>query len=470
MKKNKLYTGIVLLGLVVSIGLPSCQFVNKYKTPDIDSEGLYRNQASTDTTTIANIPWKEYFSDPVLQALIEEGINNNFDLKIAYTRIKQAEANLGIARAAYFPEVALVGSVTQNRQSIKMGKEKDVLGYHNENYALGISVGWELDLWGKLNRQSRSSYAQFLNSHAYRNLIQTSLVSNIATSYYSLLALDEKLHVTQEMIKLQKENVATMEAMLEAGLLNGAALEQSKTQLYDTETTVPDLISSIQQTENSICEMLGRKPGYVYRAKFSDQTVPQELAVGVPMQMLAKRPDVQQAELNFRSAFELTAAAQASFYPSVTLSNQSMIGYGATTLSKFFKPENIIANIVGSITQPLFAKKQLLGQLQIRKAQQEEALLTFEKTVLSAGQEVSNIMYTYETALSKDESRSNQVKAANNSVFFTQELLKAGEANYTEVLTAQQNLLQAQLGQVNDKLQQLQACVDLYRALGGGVE
>lgn len=470
MKKNKLYTGIVLLGLIVSIGLPSCQFVNKYKTPDIDSEGLYRSQASTDTTTIANIPWKEYFSDPVLQALIEEGINNNFDLKIAYTRIKQAEANLGIARAAYFPEVALVGSVTQNRQSIKMGKEKDVLGYHNENYALGISVGWELDLWGKLNRQSRSSYAQFLNSHAYRNLIQTSLVSNIATSYYSLLALDEKLHVTQEMIKLQKENVATMEAMLEAGLLNGAALEQSKTQLYDTETTVPDLISSIQQTENSICEMLGRKPGYVYRAKFSDQTVPQELAVGVPMQMLAKRPDVQQAELNFRSAFELTAAAQASFYPSVTLSNQSMIGYGATTLSKFFKPENIIANIVGSITQPLFAKKQLLGQLQIRKAQQEEALLTFEKTVLSAGQEVSNIMYTYETALSKDESRSNQVKAANNSVFFTQELLKAGEANYTEVLTAQQNLLQAQLGQVNDKLQQLQACVDLYRALGGGVE
>lgn len=470
MKKNKLYTGIVLLGLVVSIGLPSCQFVNKYKTPDIDSEGLYRSQASTDTTTIANIPWKEYFSDPVLQALIEEGINNNFDLKIAYTRIKQAEANLGIARAAYFPEVALVGSVTQNRQSIKMGKEKDVLGYHNENYALGISVGWELDLWGKLNRQSRSSYAQFLNSHAYRNLIQTSLVSNIATSYYSLLALDEKLHVTQEMIKLQKENVATMEAMLEAGLLNGAALEQSKTQLYDTETTVPDLISSIQQTENSICEMLGRKPGYVYRAKFSDQTVPQELAVGIPMQMLAKRPDVQQAELNFRSAFELTAAAQASFYPSVTLSNQSMIGYGATTLSKFFKPENIIANIVGSITQPLFAKKQLLGQLQIRKAQQEEALLTFEKTVLSAGQEVSNIMYTYETALSKDESRSNQVKAANNSVFFTQELLKAGEANYTEVLTAQQNLLQAQLGQVNDKLQQLQACVDLYRALGGGVE
>lgn len=470
MKKNKLYTGIVLLGLVVSIGLPSCQFVNKYKTPDIDSEGLYRSQASTDTTTIANIPWKEYFSDSVLQALIEEGINNNFDLKIAYTRIKQAEANLGIARAAYFPEVALVGSVTQNRQSIKMGKEKDVLGYHNENYALGISVGWELDLWGKLNRQSRSSYAQFLNSHAYRNLIQTSLVSNIATSYYSLLALDEKLHVTQEMIKLQKENVATMEAMLEAGLLNGAALEQSKTQLYDTETTIPDLISSIQQTENSICEMLGRKPGYVYRAKFSDQTVPQELAVGVPMQMLAKRPDVQQAELNFRSAFELTAAAQASFYPSVTLSNQSMIGYGATTLSKFFKPENIIANIVGSITQPLFAKKQLLGQLQIRKAQQEEALLTFEKTVLSAGQEVSNIMYTYETALSKDESRSNQVKAANNSVFFTQELLKAGEANYTEVLTAQQNLLQAQLGQVNDKLQQLQACVDLYRALGGGVE
>ena len=466
--KNKYIKGIVLLGLTASMGLTSCQVTSRYKSPEVNTDSLFRDKASTDTTTIADIPWREYFKDPILQGLIEEGLQNNFDLKIAVTRIQQAEANLGMAKAAYFPDISLVGQAEHSRSS-NGNKGKDVLGYHSTAYTLGISTSWELDIWGKLNRQSKAKYAQFLNSHAYHNLIKTSLVANIATSYYSLLALDEQLKITKETVTLLEESTTTMQALMEAGMLNGASVEQSKSLLYSTRVTIPDLESQVRQMENSISTLLGRKPGYVARTAISGQTIVPELASGIPAQMLAKRPDVQQAELDFRSAFELTHAARAAFYPSITLTS-GMIGYGANSLSNFFKPENIFANIIGGLTQPIFAKKQLTGNLKIAKAQQHEALLTFEKTVLSAGEEVSNILYSYESSLGKNEIRESQISSLNKAVDFTQELLKAGEADYTEVLTAEQNLLQAQLGQVSDKLEQLQYSVDLYKALGGGIK
>lgn len=469
MNKYKHTKGIILLGLTALIGLSSCQVMNQYKTPEIDTENLYREMNSSDTATIANIPWKDYFSDPYLVDLIEEGIGNNYNLQIAYTRIQQAEASLSIAKAAYFPDVALVGQVNQSRYS-NGERGKDVLAYPSTNYSLGVSASWELDIWGKLNRQSKAKYAQFLNSHAYKNLIQTSLIANIATSYYSLLALDEKLAITIETIKLMQENVETMEDLKNAGLQNGAAVEQSKSLLYSTQATIPDLESQIRQLENSISTMLGRKPGEISRQNIYEQQYPGQLEYGVPVQVLAKRPDVQQAELSFRSAFELTNAAQASFYPSITLSSGT-IGYATTnTLSNFFKPENLFANIIGGLTQPLFAKKQLTGNLKIAKAQQQEALLTFEQTVLEAGQEVTDIFYTFESSLRKNETRQKQIEASKNSVSYTQELLKAGVANYTEVLNAEQNLLSAQLNQVNDRLEQLQCTVNLYKALGGGIQ
>jgi len=465
---RKYIKGIVLLGVFLSIGLSSCQVLNKYKAPGVEVENLYREQSSTDTTTIANYPWRDFFKDELLVTLIEDGLNQNFDLQIAYLRIKQAEASLGMAKAAYFPDLALVGQVSHSRAS-NGTNGKDVLGYHATDYRLGAAVSWEIDIWGKLNRQHRAKYAQFLNSHAYKNLVLTSLIANIATSYYALLALDEQLKVTSETIELLKESVATMEALKEAGMQNGAAVEQSKALLYSTQVTVPNLESQIRELENSISFLIGRKSGVIIRSDIHMQETLSNLEYGIPAQMLAKRPDVQQSELSFRSAFELTNAAQASFYPSITLSS-SMIGYNAATLSNFFKPENIFASIVGGLTQPLFTKRQLIANYQIAKAQQQEALLTFEKTVLSASKEVSDILFSLESSLKKNEIRAKQVEASLNSVYYTKELLKAGEANYIEVLNAEQSFLSAQLNQVNDKLEQLQYGVTLYRALGGGVE
>lgn len=466
--KHNYIKGVVLLSVILSIGLSSCQVLNKYKTPEIDVEALYRDKFSTDTTTIANLPWREFFNDPFLVALIDEGIKQNFDLQIAYTRIQQAEASLGMAKAAYFPDLALIGQVSHNRVSTGTNG-KDVLGYGSTGYNLGIAVSWEADIWGKLNRQHRAKYAQFLNSHAYKNLVQTSLIANIATSYYTLLALDEQLKVTNETIELLKESVTTVEALKEAGMQNGAAVEQSKALLYSTQITVPDLESQIRELENTICLLVGKKSGTILRSHIYQQEMISDLQHGMPMQMLAKRPDVQQAELSFRAAFELTNAAQASFYPSIVL-NSSTIGYNASTLSNFFRPENLFASIVGGLTQPIFAKKQLIANYKIAKAQQKETLLTFEKTVLTAGKEVSDILFSLESSLKKNEIRAKQVEASLNSVNYTKELLKAAEANYIEVLSAEQNLLSAQLSQVNDKLEQLQLSVNLYRALGGGTE
>jgi NodT family efflux transporter outer membrane factor (OMF) lipoprotein len=469
MSRYKYIKGSTLLGFIILIGLPACQVINKYKTPEIDSDNLYGEMTSSDTTTIASIPWKEYFTDSFLILLIDEGIKKNYDLQIAYTRIQQAEANLSMAKAAYFPDISLAGQVEQSRFSNGSDGEK-MLGYHSTDYSLGVSVSWELDIWGKLNRQSRSKYAQFLNSYAYKNLIQTSLIANIALSYYSLLALDEQLAIIKETVDLLEENVETMEALKKAGLQNGAAVEQSKYLLYSTQASIPDLESQIRQMENSINTLLGRKPEKIERSSIYDQQYPTRLQYGVPVQMLAKRPDVQQAELSFRSAFELTNAAQASFYPSLTLSSSS-IGYATNnTLSNFFNPENIFANIIGGLTQPLFARKQLVGSLKIAKAQQQEALFAFEQTVLIAGQEVTDVLYTFESLLKKQKARELQVETGQRSVYFTQELLKAGDANYTEVLAAKQNLLSALISQVNDKLEQLQCTVVLYRALGGGTE
>lgn len=455
-----------ILVLFLVIGFTSCNVINKkYKSPEVNTQSLFRAEIK-DSNSIAAISWKEYFSDPILQKLIEEGLVKNYDLRIADEHIRQAEAGLLIAKGAFFPNVALVAQIQKNQYS----SSNKIFSTSKNQYSLGIATSWEADVWGKLNSQKKARYAQFMATGAYRNLIQTSLIANIATSYYALMALDEQLLVTKETVRLLEETTTTMEELMSAGYLNAAAVEQNKSLLYATKVSIPDLEINIRILEHTISLLLGREPGTIERSLLSEQNIVPDLKIGIPVQMLAQRPDVLQAELSFRSAFELTNVAQAYLYPSFTLNSGSMIGYGAGSFSGFFKPQNIFANIIGGLTQPIFAQNQLKGQLMIAKSQQKEALLNFEKTVLAAGKEVSDIFYTYNTSLTKNELRDKQVDALNKSVDYTKALLQAGEANYIEVLNAEQNLLKARLGRVSDKLEQLQASVGLYRALGGGIK
>jgi len=461
---------VIAVGVVLTAGVSSCQLVNKYQSPDVDTDNLYRVAGfdDRDTTTVASMPWSSYFTDPVLQGLIEEGLQYNFDMRGAILRIEEAEASLQTARAAYFPVAGIVGQVTHSRTSEKDGRV-DALGFGSNQYRLGVAVQWEADLWGKLNRQSRARYAQYLNSQEYKRLIQTSLISTIATSYYTLMALDEQLKISRETTGLLRESAESMQAMMDGGLLNAAAVEQSRALLASTQVSALNIEVAIRKLENSLSVTLGRKPGAIERPAFGVWKSPDApIQYGVPAQMLALRPDVRSAELQFRAAFELHNAAQASLYPSLTLNSGTMVGYGASSLSNFFQPENLLANIIGGLTQPIFAGNQLRAQLKITKAQEEEALLNFQHTVLTAAKEVSDVLFLYDKALEKTAYRDAQIESMRKSVDYTQELLKAGEATYLEVLTAQQNYLAAQLANVNDRLEKAQAIVDLYRALGGG--
>jgi HAE1 family hydrophobic/amphiphilic exporter-1 len=461
---------VITIGLLISAGASSCRGTDRYRSPEVDMKGMYRDAAAADTATVATIPWASYFTDPKLQNLIAEGLMENFDLQTAQLRIQEAEAGLQVARAAYFPVAGLTGQVTHTRTSERNG-ETSVFGYGSGQYRLGIAVQWELDLWGKLNRQERARYAQYLNSMEYRRLIHTVLVSNIAASYYTLMALDEQLRISRATIVLLEESAASMQAMMDAPLrnVNAAAVEQSRALLLSTQISSLNLEQSIRKLENALCVLIGRKPGAVERQSLDSWTAPAALLpYGVPAQMLALRPDVRSAELQLRAAFELRKSAQASLYPSITLSSGTMAGFGSTTLSDFFKPANLLANVIGGLTQPVFAGRQLRAQVTVTKAQEEEALVNFQKTALTAAREVSDVLFVYEKALEKTDFRSGQIESLRKSVYYTQELLKADEATYLEVLTAQQNYLAAQLAAVNDKLEKAQAIIDLYRALGGG--
>ncbi|MDR2041872.1 MAG: TolC family protein [Tannerella sp.] len=462
------------VGLLLIVGATSCRVTGSYHSPAIDTDGLYRAAAAGggDTATIAGLPLASFFTDPVLQQLIAEGLEANFDLREAQLQIREAEAGWQTARMAGLPVVGLAGQVTHTRTGGGQ-EEAGPLGRVDNQYRLGATVQWEVDLWGRLARLTRAQYAQYLNSHEYRRLIQTSLVSNIAASYYTLRALDEQLRISRETAGLLEESAASMQAMMDAGLLNAAAVEQSRALLYATQVSALNLEVSIRKLENSLSVTIGRRPGAIERpAPDSSLRTPWDTAPlpphGVPAQMLARRPDVRAAELQLRAAFELHKAAQAALYPSLTLGSGTMAGYGANALTDFFKPQNLLLNLIGGLTQPVFAGNRLRAQVRITKAQEEEALVNFERTALTAAREVSDAICTYEKAQEKIRYRAAQTESLRKSVYYTRELLRAGEATYLEVLTAQQNFLAARLASVGDRLESAQAAIDLYRALGGG--
>lgn len=468
-KHNKI-TIRVLMAIIIVSGFISCRnYKELTKVSYPDTKNLVRDVPNNSTdSSLANIPWKTYFPDQKLQALIAEGIENGYNMKVALTRIQQADASLYMAKSAFLPTVSASARVDHTRRSTG-ATGTDVFGYASNVNSLGITAGWEADLWGKLNSQTKSKYAAYLNTLEYKKLIQTTLIASIAKGYYNLMAYDEQLRTTKETIILLTKSTQTMQALKDAGQQTAAAVEQSKALLYNTQLSVFDLESKIRQQENAICILIGRNPGFVERNVMSNQIVPETMNKGIAVSSLANRPDVKQAELSLQSAYALTDAAKAAFYPSFSISTLS-VGLAAGGFSGFFKPANLAAEIIGAIAQPIFMKGQLKGNLKITQAQRDEALLTFSNTLLVAGQEVSDILYTYKSLVSKNEWRDKQLESLTKSVDYTQDLLNAGEATYTEVLSAQKDLLAAQLSKTNDKLDQLTQSVNLYKALGGGVQ
>ncbi|OMP76565.1 MULTISPECIES: efflux transporter outer membrane subunit [unclassified Chitinophaga] len=444
--------------------LPGCKIRQAYIRPAVETDSLYRAAYTTDTATIANLSWRQMFKDDKLQALIQEGIANNYDLIIAVARIKQAEANLRQAKAAFLPTLSVEPQYTKQKVAATQGGN---LGFTPANvYAVQGNASWEIDLWGKLSSAKKASLALLLQTYAYQRSVQTKLIADIATNYYNLLAYDKQLAITVETVDNRKEDVETNKALKIANRVNEASVAQSEANLYAAEVTIPDLQNSIRETENALCVLTGRHPGTIQRNMLDGQEVDTTLQTGVPAQLLSNRPDVQQAEYNVRYYFEQINVARAYFYPTLNITAQG--GWQSATVGDLFKSATIFGNVVGGLTQPVFNKGQNKQRLQLAKAQYEENVATFQQTVLDAGREVSDALYNYKAVQDKALTRKLQLDAWFRSVDYNRELLKNGYVTYTDVLTSEQSYLSAQLSGVNDRLQQLTSLVTLYKSLGGG--
>lgn len=455
MKKQILI--IAALGLLSS----SCGIYTRYQRPeDIHTDGLYGQEVEVqDTASIASLSWRQLFTDPQLQTLIGQALAGNTDLQSAHWRIKEAEAALSSARLAYLPSFMLT----------PQGGVSSFDGSKGSWTYTGIaSAGWEIDIFGKLTNAKRRAKALYLQSLEYEQAVTSSLIANVANLYYTLLMLDEQYRISEETAENWGESVRTMRAMMAAGMANEAAVSQYEANWRQVEASLLDLKQQIKEVENSLSVLLGDVPGEVERGRLEGQTFPEELTVGIPLQLLSRRPDVKSAELSLASAFYNTNAARSAFYPSITLSGTA--GWTNSAGSMILNPGKLLLSAIGSLTQPLFNRGLNLAQLKIAKAQQEEAKLSFRQALLNAGSEVNNALTQVQTARQKAEFRTQQVASLETAVRSTGLLMQHGTSTYLEVLTARQSLLAARLTQVADRFSEIQGIVNLYQALGGGKE
>ena len=456
MRKLVAYSIVAVTAVMVFGG---CSIYSHYSRPDdISTEGLFGENVSTvDSTSIASIGWREFFTDPQLQELIEYGLQNNIDLKVAESRIIEAEAALRTARLSYYPSFSFSPQGTLSTYNFDGWGKK---------YELPVDISWEVDVAGRLFNKKNKARVAYEQSLVNRRSVQTQLISAIANSYYTLLMLDSQLEVSRSTSANWRENVRIMKAMKEAGMTNEASVSQTEANSCSIDASLFDLERQISQVENSLSLILGDAPHSIPRGRLDQQKIRTELLVGVPAQLLANRPDVQGAELDLAQAYYTTNLARAAFYPSVNLGGT--LGWTNNAGSALTNPGQSLLSFVGGLVQRIFNAGSNRAQLKIAQAQQEQAKLAFVQALLSAGSEVNDAIMQCQTARNKTDVRKRQIAALESAVVSTQQLMRHGESTYLEVLTAQQNLLQAQLSQIADRFEGIQGMINLYQALGGG--
>ncbi|WFO15213.1 efflux transporter outer membrane subunit [Cellulophaga baltica 4] len=463
---RKNITKTMLLGVVL-VTLQGCFVAKDYKRPELaETEALYRtDNLPTDSVSMADISWKTMFTDPYLSEYIEEGLENNMDVRIALQQMIAAQAYAKQGKAGYFPTLSVGANYT--RQEFSENSQFGSLFTGGlDTYDVTADLSWEADIWGKIRSNRRASQADYLQNVAGHQAVKTQLISSIANTYYNLLALDAQLEVTKETIATRESGVATIKALKDAGQVTQVAVDQNVAQYNSARALQVDIEAAIFKAENTLSILLGKTPQKFERSSLDTQSMDQEMKLGVPTTLLRNRPDVMAAEYALIKDFELTNVANSSFYPSLTLTASG--GLQSLELDKLFNANSLFATIVGGLTQPLLNQRKLKTQKEVALANQESSLLNFKKTLLVAGSEVSNALYTYEAETKKFEFRKNEVEALRTAEANSEELLKNGYANYLDLLTARQSALSAELNIIDSKLQQLVAIVDLYEALGGG--
>ena len=447
-----------------AVMLASCGIYTNYERPAqavADMDSLYRPEARPDTTrSIATLRWEELFTDTCLQQLIRQGLAANADLAVARLQVEEAQATLRQSKLAYLPSVQL--EPTGTLSSFDGQKTQ-------KTYSVGASASWEIDLFGKLRNSKRQAQASLLASDAYRQAMQTQVVATVADSYYALLMLDEQIRITEQTAESWREYVRSLSALMQAGQADRATLAQAEASRLAAESSLLSLQQQAIEQENALCVFVGLTPRRLERGTMDGQHFPSHLSVGVPLDLLSRRPDVRQAEANLMQAFYATNSARAAFYPSITLSGSA--GWTNSGGAAVANPGAWLLQAVGSLVQPLFNRGQNLANLKIAKAQQEEAVLQFRQSLLDAGNEVNNALAQWQTARERIRLDNGQVEQLTITLGDTELLMEnSADTNYLQVLTARQSLLSAQLAVASDRYDEIQGVIELYHALGGGSE
>lgn len=444
--------------------MSSCGLYNKYERPDVNTAGLVRDTASVTDTLAAsgadsfgNLPWRSVFTDARLQELIEYALGHNTNMLNAALNVKMVEEQLKVAKLAFVPSFTFSPQGTIS--SWDGGKASKV-------YSLPVQASWSIDLFGNLLSQKRSAQMQLLATKDYQLVVKTGIISNVANMYYTLMMLDRQLEIVNNMADLTKDTWRIMKLQKELGRVNETGVQSAEANYYSVLSQAADLKRQIRETENSMSLLLGQPAQTIARGRLENQSLPSEFSTGIALDMLNNRPDVHYAEMSLAACFYDVQTARSRFYPSITIN-----GSGAYTNNGgggIVNPGKMLLSAVGSLVQPIFAHGQIVAGLKVAKAQQEQAFNTWQNAVLSAGSEVSNALVLYNSSDEKGRLDGQRVEVLTKNVDMTKQLFNSKSATYLEVITAQSNLLNAQLSKVQDDFYKMQAVVNLYYALGGG--
>ena len=451
----------IFVWLAASGLLSGCGTYTRYSHPDLEvnADSLYRTPVvAKNTVTTASKPWRELFTDPHLQTLIATGLERNTDLGIARLQVEEAQAVLMNARLSYLPSVNLTPQAGVSHYN---GETKKI-------YNIGAVASWEVDIFGRVTNAKRGAAAALEQSRAYEQAVQTGLVATIAESYYTLLMLDEQLAISSETLANWDETIATLEALAQAGKTNDVAVHQARANRTALNASILNIRKSISETENALSVLLKEPAHAINRSTLADLHFSDEISIGLPLWLLGNRPDVRQAEAALAEAFYATNAARAAFYPSLTLSGS--LGWTNNGGGAILNPGKWLSSAIASLTAPLFNKGTNIANLKIAKARQQEVTLRFEQSLLDAGNEVNDALTEWQTADGRIRLERRQITDLEAATEKTRLLVRYTSANYLEVLTAQQSLLNARLTLAQDRIGKIQAVVRLYHALGGGTE
>lgn len=462
----------IILTFALAIGSVSCVSKLAYTEPELPLPEKFQYTATADTASIANLEWKQFFSDPILQELIEKGIKNNYDLQIALQQVAASQEKLKQAKYMQYPDVGfgVSGQISRPSKNSMNGQSLNLFlgSSHVEDYNAAFNLSWEADIWGKIKNQQEVSRMQYLQTYEGSKAVQTQVVAAIAQGYYNLLMLDKQLAIAKSNLELTSNTLLMTQKMWESGDNTSLGVQQAAAQKQATELLIAQLEQNIAIQENALSILVGELPNKVNRTlEMSDTSLPQNISAGLPAAMVSRRPDVRQQELVLLESNAMVGIAQANMYPALKITANG--GVNSFKFDNWFQiPASLFGSVLGGITQPIFQKRQLKTNLEVAKIQREKNVLAFRQSVLNAVGEVADALVSNENLKVQEQKATEQATTLKDGIKSAQLLYKGGSANYLEVITAQGNSLQAELNLASIKRQRLSSIVDLYRALGGG--